>query len=127
MCLKASRHEIDTLRLKTASYNDAGCNDGSRLGIYKLLVQIKIGAQVCSNDPYIPVLSAMRKYPDLSMESVEIDEKQLQSMDCVLIATDHSSYDYQFIDYQFIYEQSQLIVDTRNVMKGFKSDKLFKA
>lgn len=80
------------------------------------------GAKVCYNDPYIPVLKGMRKYPDLCMESVGLDDKLLKEVDCVLIATDHSSYDYQFIN-----EHSSLIVDTRNAMKNYNDNKIFKA
>jgi UDP-N-acetyl-D-glucosamine dehydrogenase len=56
------------------------------------------------------------------MESVEIDASLLKGTDCVLIATDHSKYDYNFI-----YEHSPLIVDTRNAMKGSSGSKIFKA
>ncbi len=42
-------------------------------------------------------------------------------MDCVLIATDHSVYDYRFI-----YEHSLLIVDTRNAMKGYADKKIYR-
>ena len=79
-------------------------------------------AEVYYNDPYIPVLKGMRKYPWLYMESVALNEKLLKTSDCVLVATDHSDYDYQFI-----YEHSQLIVDTRNAMKKFDDSKIFKA
>ncbi len=71
-------------------------------------------ARVSYNDPYIPVMSDLRKYPDFYMESVQLDQNTLAESDCVLIATDHSDYDYDFI-----YEHSSLVVDTRNVMKGY--------
>jgi len=64
----------------------------------------------------------MRRYPDSYMESVELDENLLHKVDCVLIATDHSNYDYSFI-----YEHSSLIVDTRNAMKNFNDCKIYKA
>ena len=79
-------------------------------------------ARVCYNDPYIPVMSDLRKYPDFHMESVQLDQNTLSESDCILIATDHSIYDYDFI-----YQHSPLIVDTRNVMKKFTGSKLFKA
>lgn len=80
------------------------------------------GAEVSYNDPHIPVLKGMRRYPDLCMESVALDQGQLREADCVLIATDHSVYDYAFI-----FEHSSLIVDTRNAMKEFKDSKIVKA
>lgn len=79
-------------------------------------------ANVSYNDPFIPVLKDMRKYPGFVMESVALDKEVLEAADCVLIATDHSSYDYQFI-----YEHSTLIVDTRNAMKGYDGGKVYKA
>jgi UDP-N-acetyl-D-glucosamine dehydrogenase len=36
-------------------------------------------------------------------------------MDCVLIATDHSVYDYQFI-----LDHANLVVDTRNACNGLQ-------
>jgi UDP-N-acetyl-D-glucosamine dehydrogenase len=45
--------------------------------------------------------------------------------DCILIANDHSSYDYSFIPIQ-----SRLVMDTRNAMKGvsgFAKGKIIKA
>jgi len=71
------------------------------------------GAHVSYHDPYIPFIHDMRKYPDLVMESVKLDEKVLREQDCVLIVTDHSC-----IDYSMIQQHSRLIVDTRNVVNG---------
>jgi len=45
-------------------------------------------------------------------KSVPIDPKMLAGYDCVLIATDHTSYDYPAI-----VESSQLVVDTRNATR----------
>ncbi len=80
------------------------------------------GANVSYNDPYIKVLRDMRKYPGFEIESVELDEGIVRAADCVLIATDHSNYDYKFI-----YEHSTLIVDTRNAMKGYFDSKIYRA
>jgi len=80
------------------------------------------GASVFYNDPYIPVIEDVRKYPDLYIESVDIGKDFLEGTDCVLIATDHSVYDYDLI-----YKHSPLIVDTRNAMKGYNDSKIFKA
>jgi len=53
---------------------------------------------------------------DLKMESVPLTKKTLKEYDCVVIATDHSCYDYEFI-----VNNAQLVVDTRNATKGIKS------
>ncbi len=72
----------------------------------------KKGASVDYNDPYVARTHKMRRY-DLKMSSVPLTEKSLKSYDCVVISTDHSSYNYGFIA-----RHSRLIVDTRNAMKG---------
>lgn len=82
------------------------------------------GAYVNYNDPYVPKTKKMRHY-DLRMCSTPLTEKSLKRFDCVVIATDHSSYDYNFIA-----KHSKLIVDTRNAMKrvcGSKRRKIVKA
>jgi UDP-N-acetyl-D-glucosamine dehydrogenase len=54
----------------------------------------------------------MRHYDYSHMRSVDLTPANLATFDCVVIATDHSSYDYQAIA-----EASQLIVDTRNATR----------
>lgn len=83
------------------------------------------GAVLTYNDPHVPVLPRMRHYPDLpTMTSQELTPVYLSSQDCVLIATDHSAYDYDFI-----VEHSRLVLDTRNATKSVKQgrDKIRKA
>ena len=67
------------------------------------------GVELTYNDPHIPVLPSMRHHdvPDLS--SSELTPEFLASQDCVLIATDHTAYDYDFV-----VRHARLIVDTRN-------------
>jgi UDP-N-acetyl-D-glucosamine dehydrogenase len=69
------------------------------------------GAKVDYNDPYVPMTRKMRHY-DLKMTSVPLTDKNLSRYDCVVISTDHSSYDCGFIA-----KHSRLVVDTRNAMK----------
>lgn len=71
------------------------------------------GADVEYNDPHIPVLPAMRHYPDLAMASRELTPDYLGSRDCILIATDHSAYDWASIA-----RHAPLIVDSRNALSG---------
>jgi UDP-N-acetyl-D-glucosamine dehydrogenase len=73
----------------------------------------KKGAIVSYNDPHIPVLPSMRHWPHLHMVSQELTPEYLRSQDCVLIATDHSSYDWAWVA-----KHAPLIVDTRNAMRG---------
>lgn len=67
------------------------------------------GADLSYNDPHVPKLPQMRHHdvPDLS--SQELTPEFLAEQDCVLIATDHSAYDYDFI-----VQHAQFVLDTRN-------------
>jgi UDP-N-acetyl-D-glucosamine dehydrogenase len=70
------------------------------------------GANVDYNDPYFPQLHKMRHYDYSQKKSVALEPKTLGSYDCVVIATDHTSYDFSAI-----VEHSQLVVDTRNATR----------
>ncbi len=70
------------------------------------------GASVEYNDPYFPALHKMRHYDYAGMRSVELTPANIAKYDCVVIATDHTSYDYQAI-----VESAQLVVDTRNATR----------
>lgn len=67
------------------------------------------GALVSYNDPYIPSI----RHDGVEMESVTDLMNAVKRSDCVVIITNHSSYDYQAI-----LETAQLIVDTRNALAG---------
>ncbi len=67
------------------------------------------GAELCYNDPHIPRLPSMRHYHLPPMECVAITPELLAGLDCVLIATDHSAYDYDLI-----VRHAPLVIDTRN-------------
>src|SRR5579871_4145822 len=73
------------------------------------------GAMMDYNDPYFPALHKMRHYDFSHMRSVPLTAEKLGSYDCVLIATDHSSYDYAAI-----VSASNLVVDTRNATRAIK-------
>jgi UDP-N-acetyl-D-glucosamine dehydrogenase len=76
------------------------------------------GALLDYNDPYFPALHKMRHYDFSHMKSVELSAERLAGYDCVLIATDHSSYDYEAI-----VRDSKLVVDTRNATRHVKQDR----
>ena len=80
------------------------------------------GADVQYHDPYIPEISGMRRYPDLLMHSAELNDDLLKSQECVLVVTDHSCFDLEWI-----LRQSTLLVDTRNVFKGVDDEKVVRA
>jgi UDP-N-acetyl-D-glucosamine dehydrogenase len=76
----------------------------------------KEGAEVSYNDPFFATVGRGRKY-DLNMSSTPLS--QLESFDCVLIVTDHSTYDYKDI-----VSRSSLVVDTRNATRGIVAGNL---
>ena len=67
------------------------------------------GAVLSYSDPHIPVLPAMRHYDVPRLASEELTPDYLASLDCALIATDHTSFDYERI-----VKHAPLVVDTRN-------------
>jgi len=70
------------------------------------------GSQLDYNDPFFPELQKLRHYNFAGMKSVPLDPKTIAGYDCVLIATDHTAYDYQMI-----VEAAQLVVDSRNATR----------
>ncbi len=68
------------------------------------------GAKVDYNDPYISKTHKQRKH-DLKMTSKKLSAEMLASYDVVLISTNHSDYDYDWI-----VKNARLVVDTRNVI-----------
>ncbi|MBR9802851.1 nucleotide sugar dehydrogenase [bacterium] len=73
---------------------------------------LRRGADLSYNDPHVPKLPKMRHHDLPEMESVELTPEVLAEQDCVLIATDHSAYDYDFIT-----KHAPLVLDTRNATK----------
>ncbi|MGE5305799.1 MAG: nucleotide sugar dehydrogenase [Alphaproteobacteria bacterium] len=68
------------------------------------------GASVHFADPYVQSIPVKGK----TIKGIELNPETLQAMDCVAILTDHSVFDYSMIA-----KHSPLILDTRNVLKGF--------
>ncbi len=73
------------------------------------------GAKVDYNDPHVSKTPKQREH-DLKMVSKKLTAAMLKSYDCVLIATDHSTYDYDWI-----VRHARLVVDTRNATANVKS------
>lgn len=87
------------------------------------LIELLIGKNmsVDYNDPHVPKTHRMRRY-DFKMSSVPLTRGNLRKYDCVVIATNHSSYDYAFI-----VDHSRLVVDTRNATACISSPKIIRA
>jgi UDP-N-acetyl-D-glucosamine dehydrogenase len=74
---------------------------------------LKKGARVSYNDPHVPSLPRMRHWPHLRMDSTALTAETLAAQDCVLVSTDHSAYDWNFVA-----RHAPLVVDTRNATRG---------
>lgn len=78
------------------------------------------GAIIDYSDPHVPVFPRIRRcYFDLT--SVDLTVENLNSYDCILLATNHDAFDYEAI-----YASAPLIVDTRGVYRR-KSPKIVQA
>ncbi len=73
------------------------------------------GAKVDYNDPFVAKTPKQREH-NLRMTSKKLTAAMMKSYDCVLIATDHTSYDYPWI-----VKHARLVVDTRNATKNVKT------
>ncbi len=71
------------------------------------------GADVSYHDPYVPDLAS----EGFDIQSVALSTAVLQQADCVVVITNHNAYDWDWVA-----EQSPLIVDTRNALKGRKEN-----
>ncbi len=67
------------------------------------------GAVISYNDPHVPQMPRVRQHQLPEMASSHLTPEFLASQDCVLIATDHSAYDYEHI-----VRHARLVIDTRN-------------
>jgi UDP-N-acetyl-D-glucosamine dehydrogenase len=63
------------------------------------------GADAVYHDPFVADVVVSGR----SLASITLDQAALREADCVVVATDHSSYDWDWI-----VDQARLIVDTRN-------------
>jgi UDP-N-acetyl-D-glucosamine dehydrogenase len=82
-------------------------------------------AEVAYYDPYVPVIKLTREHSQFAgKKSVEWNRATIASFDVVLIATNHSS-----VNYQELADWAHCIVDTRNAMAGIPvaSGKVWKA
>ena len=74
------------------------------------------GAIVTYNDPHVPSLPKMRHHDVPDMNSSPLTPEYLAAQDCVLIATDHSAYDCDFI-----VKHAKMVLDTRNATKNVQA------
>ena len=79
------------------------------------------GTDTDYNDPYIPKIKPTRKYKQfVGKQSIPL--QKINQYDCVVVLADRASYDFEFI-----VDQSKIIVDTRNACGSIKSRKKIKS
>src|SRR5439155_26660916 len=70
------------------------------------------GANVSYADPYVPVVHGGEWSGGYDLKAVDMTRGNIAHYDCVVIITDHKSFDYGAL-----LEEADLIVDTRNAIK----------
>jgi len=98
-----------------ASYKkDSGdVRESPALDILKLLADR--GAEVSYHDPYVSRLSLGGRV----LTSTPLSRESLSSSDVVMVVTDHSGFDPQFI-----VDHAPLVIDARNLTRGIDSRKI---
>jgi len=72
------------------------------------------GCEICFSDPYVPQITIN----ETNLDSVTLSPELLQSMDLVVVLTDHSKFNYAMIA-----KFSPLIFDTRNALSDLAQPK----
>jgi UDP-N-acetyl-D-glucosamine dehydrogenase len=67
------------------------------------------GAELAYSDPFVPVFPRMREHY-FDLRSIAVTPQSVKDFDCVLLATNHDTFDYDLIK-----KHAKLIVDTRGV------------
>jgi UDP-N-acetyl-D-glucosamine dehydrogenase len=72
------------------------------------------GARVSYADPYVPQLTVDGQ----KLSAVDATPDALAAADCVLILTNHSTFDYAAVA-----ERAALVVDTRNALRAYRQSR----
>ena len=73
------------------------------------------GARIYYADPYVPSIELNGK----TIKSVHLTPDTLKFMDCVVVLTEHSAFEYEMVA-----TYSPLVLDCRNALKNFSSPNL---
>jgi UDP-N-acetyl-D-glucosamine dehydrogenase len=71
------------------------------------------GARVSYADPFVPEVHAREWAGDYDVRAVDLTRGTIGQFDCVVVLTDHKAFDYDAI-----VSEADLVVDTRNAIKG---------
>ena len=87
-------------------------NDTRESPSFELIQRLSaLGAEVDYSDPHLPIMKATRRH-DYGLSSVDLTPESIGSFDALVLATNHSAFDYDLIA-----RHAQLVVDTRNAFK----------
>jgi UDP-N-acetyl-D-glucosamine dehydrogenase len=90
-------------------------NDVRESPAFEIIHQLRQkGARVDYHDPYVPHLAQ----DSFALDSLELNQAALAAADCVIVVTDHSTFDWEWIA-----ANAGLIVDTRNALRDVSSGK----
>src|SRR3954453_10621662 len=70
------------------------------------------GAKVSYADPHVPVVHGREWSGGYDLKAVDMTRGQIAQYDCVVIVTDHKTFDYKAL-----VDEADIIVDTRNAIK----------
>jgi UDP-N-acetyl-D-glucosamine dehydrogenase len=73
------------------------------------------GADVCYHDPFVPSADTAAG----TFQSIAFNPETIQAADAVVIVTDHTD-----VEYELLAQHAQLIIDTRNAMKGREDSRI---
>lgn len=111
-CLKGSRILIVGVTYK---HDVPDLRESPAIDIIEMLYERK--AHIEYVDPYISSLRLVER----TLTAVPLDEEHLSRADCVVIVTDHSIFDYNYI-----VKTASLIVDTRNATAGITGSHIWR-
>ena len=72
-------------------------------------------ADIVYHDPFVPAF----KVRGNDIPLVELNEEEIAASDAILVVTDHTN-----VDYHAVVRSAKLVLDTRNALKEFDSDKV---
>ena len=93
------------------------CRESPAIDVIRILAEK--GAKISYNDPFVPTLNV----GGARLASAELTPDTIGEQDCLVVITDHDSYDFREI-----LRWARLVVDTRNSTKGLSQyrDKIIK-
>ena len=119
--LKGNGKSINNSRILVLGLSYKKNIDDSRESPSFIIIDMlmKLGARVEYSDPLFKKAPKTRKYM-FKLESVVLSKKNIKSFDLIILATDHDTFNYDFI-----LKEANLIIDTRG--KFGASQKVFQA